>query len=190
MANCFRKVLDADHPDWLIKADSDVFINDLDWIRAIDNTKYGGAGSFSELHFAHGCIYAISPLGLAEIEHQLTQPDILQRLKRSNCNEDRIFSILIRMRGVPQFRLDAVKNPLDTGRACYQDLDWEAVKRRENPSREAILAHYAVSFKHMSYLTRSEAEREANRADALTRLTAYANWATSQPLITHTQEGE
>lgn len=185
MAQCFRQVFDAVSPDFLIKADSDCFINDFNFLRTVDPASVGGGGNFSELHFAHGCLYAITARGLAEIEYQLSRTDIVARMNaaKNPVNEDRIFSLLIRMRGLGQFCLDAFRNRLENSRACYQDINWATVKRLENPSYEKMLKHCGVSFKEHTYRTRSEEERDANRADALIRMQAYADWATQQPLL-------
>lgn len=184
MAACFRNIFDALSPDWLIKVDSDVFINDLEFLRNLDPTTVGGSGSFSELHFAHGCLYAISAYGLDAIENQLAREDVVKRMNAYHglVQEDRMFSLLMRMGGARQFRLEATNNPLIHGRGCYQDFDWASVKRRENPSYDEMLKHCGVSFKLQTCSTRSEAERDANRADALVRLTAYADFAVEQPL--------
>lgn len=184
MYTCFRNIFDTLSPDWIIKVDSDVFINDLEFLRNLDPTTVGGSGTFSELHFAHGCLYAVSAYGLSAIESQLARDDIIKRMDASTylANEDRMFSLLMRMGGARQFRLEATNNPLSHGRGCYQDFDWASVKRRENPSYDDMLKHCGVSFKTQTYSTRSEAERDANRADALTRITAYADFAVEQPL--------
>lgn len=184
MAACFRNIFDTLSPDWIIKVDSDVFINDLEFLRKLDPSIIGGGGSFSELHFAHGCLYAISAYGLAAIESQLSREDVIKRMNSSPrlVQEDRMFSLLMRMGGAMQFRLEATNNPLSHGRGCYQDFDWVSVKRRENPSYDDMLKHCGVSFKTQTHSTRSEAERDANRADALVRLTAYADFAVEQPL--------
>ena len=164
--------------DWVVKSDCDTYINDWEWLDGIDAKKYAKVGIYNYCQFQHGCLYAFSPAGIAAVKETLEREGIRERIARGNCCEDVVFSVLADMAHMPDVRYNIHGNCLGACRGGYQDFTWDGpVKhdRLDNPDPEKMLTHMSVTFKRNSHLRNAE-ERIIDRAEALQRMTAYANW--------------
>lgn len=164
--------------DFILKVDCDTYINDWAWLDDVDLEQTVNVGMFNTQYFAHGCLYAFTQAGLAAIAALAQRDAIHRRIASGYACEDLVFGVLASMTGMQTKRLNNHYNVLGRGRGGYQDFEWtghEAVPRLENPDPEQMATHMSVTFKRNSHY-RSPAERALDRADALTRMTAYADW--------------
>lgn len=164
--------------DWVVKVDCDSYVNSWDWVARLDPSKYAKAGSYNHLPYQHGCLYALSTPGIAKIVEVASQESVRERIARGRAHEDAVFSAIATMTGMAGARYSSLNNRLGHGDGVYHDAEWEGLvplPRLENPDPELMMKHLGVTFKRYSE-TRTAEEREQDRAEALERMTAYADW--------------
>lgn len=90
--------------DWIIKADSDAMIRDLEWVLAFDPAATSMVGSsYREQKHIHGSCYAVSADGAQAMLQALTNPQHREDITRIRC-EDASFTFLADACGIPPAR--------------------------------------------------------------------------------------
>lgn len=137
--------------DWIIKADSDAIIRDLDWVLAFDPTATSMVGSShkGQKHI-HGSCYAVSADGAQAMQRALSEPKNREEIARIRC-EDWAFTLLADTCGIPPARY-----LIDERGLTYQ------------PREERPLA-YAVICKPISSC-RPRRHRERDRVTAISTM--------------------
>ena len=167
--------------DWICKVDCDTYINDVDWFASLNVEDYANAGMYNHLSFAHGCFYALTQKGINAIRRLWDSPSVRTRAEKRVC-EDQIFSHLCEMSGLMCARYSNVKNRLGKRGTGYQDTEWIGrVPRLENPDKDLLMRHISVTFKQNMHFRTAE-EAEADRADAIERMTEYADFVEASEL--------
>ncbi len=89
---------------WIIKADSDVIIHDLDWVLAFDPSATSMVGSsYNGATHIHGSCYAVSADGAQAMEQALNNEETRAEVARRRC-EDAAFTYLAGLSGLPPAR--------------------------------------------------------------------------------------
>lgn len=167
--------------DWVCKVDCDTYINDVTWFSSLNVDEHANAGMYNHLDFAHGCFYAMTRKGVEAINRLWKNPSIRARAEKRVC-EDQIFSHLCEMSGLRCARFCNVKNKLGKRLTGYQDTEWIGrVPRLENPDKDLLMRHISVTFKQNMHFRTAE-EAEADRADAIERMTEYADFVEASEL--------
>lgn len=181
MLGVFQQLVD-DGADLIVKLDCDTYVNDLDWLCVSDLEKTANIGSYNRAHnFAHGCLYCMTPSGIAAVSELLKREDIVNRINKGPGQEDVCFGTLSQMSGLHCERLNNVDNVAGAGRGCYSDFDWgHGIPFVPNEPYEKLIYHCGVAFKANSW-NRNAEQRVADRADAEVRMERYADWADTQP---------
>lgn len=175
MLDVYSKLTDY---DWIVKVDCDSYINSWDWVASLDPSKYAKAGSYNHLPYQHGCLYALSTPGVAKMVELASDELVRNRIASGPAYEDAVFSAIAGMTGMAGARYSCAGNVLGGSSGVYHDAEWEGlvpVPRMENPDPNLMLKHLGVTFKRYS-ASRTAEEREQDRAEALERMTAYADW--------------
>lgn len=167
----YRDVAERFGAQWIIKADSDVYINHLDWLFVLDAKKTSvvyTCGWTGVCQVAGPC-YALSRMGVDGALQMLEREDVRQRILSSYGPEDRTITTLARMTGLSYRAIPQV-----------QGLLMPFAKDAPDVRVDDSLKHPAVSFK--DYFSSDALLNTTRRTRALERLTAYADWAEQRPL--------
>lgn len=167
MLEAYARVMAYGRFSWLIKADCDTFVNNIEWLRDLDAKSTAFAGTIHVNDHASGACYALSREGVAVLQERMLCPSWQGKASRGYC-EDRVFYHMSRLSGldIAAFRNDA--NALD-GPLFHA---WLAARRYE-PAE--LLKAYAVDFKACRWNSRPE-DWEQDAATALERMTEYCNF--------------
>lgn len=154
--------------DWVIKVDSDTYINTLEWLRGVDARKVGYVGTNHVEDYGSGSCYALSRVGAAGVKSLLEREVIRKRCAVASC-EDRVFCRLCRMTGLGMELRRNAENEIKP-LMLYHDW-WHGGARVELVQ---LVEAAAVDFKRCRWHTPAETW-EDDRALALERMEAYAD---------------
>lgn len=177
MLETYKEIIKGGY-DWVVKIDSDTYVNDWDWLDNIDGEKTVSVGMYNHLWFPHGCIYALSAKGVAEIDKVASRDSVRVRMSRGTACEDVMFGALAMMTGMQMERMNIRGNVLGGNRGGYQDFEWDGkpyIPKVENPDPALLFKHISVTFKQNSN-RHTDAECDAYREDAIARMKDYADW--------------
>lgn len=166
----YREATERFGAQWVIKMDSDVYINHLDWLPE-DPEKTSvvyTCGWVGPCQIAGPC-YALSRAGIEGALRTLGREDVRQRILTSYGPEDRTITTLARMSGLEHCAIPQAQGLLMPFREDAPDV-----------RVDGSLTRPAVSFK--GYFSNDARLNAVRRARALERLTAYADWAAERPL--------
>lgn len=153
--------------DWVIKADSDTYINSLEWLREVNVMRTAHVGTCYREDYGSGSCYALSAAGIAGLKELMAEESVQRRVAVAKC-EDRVFCRLSRMTGLAVDCRHNGKNEISE-RYLYQD--WMV----EEPADIAKLPEAAaVCFKRCMWHTGCETWQD-DREVALERMEAYAD---------------
>lgn len=177
MLETYKEIIKGGY-DWVVKIDSDTYVNDWDWLDNIDGEKTVSVGMYNHLWYPHGCLNAISAKGVAEIAKVAERESVMARMSRGPACEDVMFGALAMMTGMHMERMNIRGNVLGGNRGGYQDFEWGGkpyVPKVKDPAPALLFKHISVTFKHNS-CGHTDAECDEYRVDALVRMRAYADW--------------
>lgn len=159
--------LAAEGYEWVIKADSDTYINSLEWLREVDAEHVAHVGTCYREDYGSGSCYALSAAGIAALGVRLAEESVQRRVARA-LNEDKVFCRLSRMTGLGVDCRHNGKNEINE-RLLYQDWMTERV------AIESLTGAAAVAFKRCVWHVGSEAW-EDDRVFAEQRMKEYADY--------------
>lgn len=167
--------------DWVIKIDSDVVLNDVDWLRGYELQAVAEVGCRHVNDFCSGACYALTRVGMEAVREALTDANTR---RRANIGwvEDRIVGRLCSMSGLRVVYLGGVYNVPHEG-LLYHDWMNEGMAPIEE-----LVRPYAVHFKRCRWNTTPE-EAENDRAKALERMRAYVEYLKQEKETSDEQEG-
>ena len=153
--------------DWVIKLDSDTYLNSLEWLRGVDAARVAHVGTSFREDYGSGSCYALSAAGIEWLQRRLEEPPVQRRVEVALC-EDKVFCRLSRMTGLQVDCRHNGKNVIDP-RMLYQD--WMA---DELMPLEVLPKAAAVCFKRcVWHSTPQRFEEERKAAEA--RMAEYAD---------------
>lgn len=161
--------------EWVIKADSDTYINNLEWIRALDPSRIAHAGSCHVHDYSSGACYALSSSGVAALQEKLTDPIIQKRVGVAYC-EDKVFCRLSRMTNLGVICRHNDKNEISSSRLYH---DWYA---DELADLEKLKDAAAVDFKRCMWHIDKE-HWNSDREVAEARMKEYADYVEASETI-------
>lgn len=168
MLEAYARVFERTGADWVIKCDSDVCLNDVEWLRGYDVRAVAQVGTSHVQSFCSGACYAVSAAGVAAVQQVLTDETV--RLRANiGWNEDRIVCRAAIMSGMRVENLGSIYNVPREGLLYH---DW--MNEAEAPLEE-LAKPYAVHFRRCRWNTTPE-EVAGDRAKALERMGAYVAW--------------
>ena len=154
--------------EWVIKADSDTYINNLEWLRALDPNRIAHVGSCHVLDYSSGACYALSSSVIAALQEKLTDPIIQKRVDVAYC-EDKVFCRLSRMTNLGVLCRHNDKNEISSDRLYH---DWYA---DELVDLEKLKEAAAVDFKRCMWHIDKE-YWNSDREVAEVRMKEYADY--------------
>ena len=154
--------------EWVIKVDSDTYINNLEWLRTLDHNRIAHTGSCHVHDYSSGACYALSSSGIAALQEKLTDPIIQKRVAVAYC-EDKVFCRLSRMTNLGVLCRHNDKNEISSDRLYH---DWYA---DELVSLEKLKDAAAVDFKRCMWHIDKE-YWNSDREVAVIRMKEYADY--------------
>ena len=158
--------------DWVIKMDSDTYINSLEWLREVDARSTAHVGTCYREDYGSGSCYALSAAGIAGLQVLMAEEAVQRRVDIAKC-EDRVFCRLSRMTGLAVDCRCNEQNEI-VPRMLYQD--WLVA---EFAPLELLAGAAAVCFKRCMWHTGVETYA-SDRAGAEVRMAAYADMMDAQ----------
>lgn len=154
--------------DWVVKTDSDTYINNLDWLMGIDKDRVAQVGTHHINDFNSGSCYAFSEAGVRSML-ALLEDEIIQKRCNIAYKEDVVMTRLAR-----QAHMEVVQNENEQNepgeKKLFNDFDTE----EELPLSE-LQGAAAVAFKNCRWHdTLEKYIADVSRAEE--RMTAYADY--------------
>lgn len=162
MVEAYEEVFDSGLYEWVIKVDSDTFVNGLEWLRGVDGVF---AGTVHVEDYCSGACYAVKRAGVEWLAERLMEESWLRAAQRGYCEDKVIFNMCrLSGMGVHALRADGVPD----GKLWH---DWQG----ERLPLSVLKRAYAVDFKRCRWNSKED-NWEADRAEGLRRMREYVNF--------------
>lgn len=148
--------------EWVIKADCDTFVNDVEWLRGVQGVF---AGTVHVNRHCSGSCYALRRDGVEWLRARLAEPSWRGAAQRGYC-EDRVLFNMCRMSGMGVHALAANGRP--DGMLWH---DWKG----ERLAPKELTRAYAVDFKRCRWDSKPE-NWAADAVEGLQRMREYVNF--------------
>lgn len=169
MVDVYNAIFKNSVYEWVIKVDSDTFVNSLDWLRAVSSQTHAFAGTVHVHDYCSGSCYAVSRNGVEWLQERLQEASWKGAAKRGFC-EDKVIYNMCKMSGMQVHALRADCKP--DGKLWH---DWEG---EPLPFAELKKA-YAVDFKACRWNSQ-QANWEADKASAIKRMNQYTQFLSNE----------
>lgn len=157
--------------DWLIKADCDTYINDVEWLRKHDAGLVLHVGTNHVHDYNSGACYALSAAGVQQIRSFMGSESVVRRVARAWCEDKAICRMAVICGNAVV--MDNAANNIKAGLLYH---DW---KGEYAATLEDLKLPYAVDFKRCMWHSTPEAFEE-DRAKAVARMAEYAAYVENE----------
>lgn len=165
MVDVYNAIFKNGFYEWVLKVDSDTFVNSLDWLHGVSAQDYALAGTVHRKDYCTGPCYAVSKNGAEWLRDRLHEPSWRGAAERGFC-EDKVIYNMCKFSGLKLHVLKLEGEP--HGKLWH---DWEGVQL---PFEELQRA-YAVDFKFSRWDSKPE-NWAADAAAGLQRMREYVNF--------------
>lgn len=151
--------------EWVIKVDSDTFMNSFDWLEGVSSQSTAFAGTIHVNDYCSGSCYAVSRAGVEWLQERLEEKSWQGAAERGYC-EDKVLYNMCKLSGMQVHALRADGTP--DGKLWH---DWE---NEQLPMAELKKA-YAVDFKACMWNSKKD-NWEKDREKGLKRMKQYIDY--------------
>lgn len=164
MLSEYAAIVDGGGYDWVVKADCDTYINDLEWLRVGDGVIHVGTSHVDG--YCSGSCYALSRDGVARLVDYMADEVVRKRVQRAWC-EDKAISRMSIICGQAMVK----ENSVNALREGYLYHDWYDKSAGFAELRQAA----AVDFKRCMWNSTPGAY-DVDRDSALERMAGYVDF--------------
>ena len=151
--------------EWVIKVDSDTFLNNIDWLKEVSSQNTAFAGTIHVNEHCSGACYAVSRNGVDWLQERFKESSWVGAAERGYC-EDKVLYNMCKLSGMQVHALRA--DALPDGKLWH---DWQGEKKPFTELKKA----YAVDFKACRWNSK-KTNWAIDKKDAIERMKQYTTY--------------